>query len=362
MSRKIEVDTKTFVRFWLVILGMALVALFLWKAATGLLIVGISIFLAVAISPMVTRVAKIIPGNRRKVATAISYVAVVAILVGIIAVVVPVIVDETVKFMANLPDTLDNIAGSFSWINDIGERIGIENFQGEIVTAVENFSADFVRDLGGGIINSVGVVSNMLAMAILTLFLTFFILIDGPGLLDKLWKKHEKNEKVMRAQRVVGKMASVVAKFVSGALSVALINSLMTAAVVFVLSLIFNFSPGLALPFGLVTGLFSIIPMFGSLIGGILVSILLAFGGWGAGLAFFVYYIVYLQFEANLITPRVQGRGLKLPALVILGAVTIGVYMWGLLGAIVAIPIVGCIKVIIEEYGDGETSDVKIAG
>ena len=51
MSRKIEVDTKTFVRFWLVILAFCLVGLFIYKALTGLIIVGISVFLAIAIRP-----------------------------------------------------------------------------------------------------------------------------------------------------------------------------------------------------------------------------------------------------------------------------------------------------------------------
>jgi predicted PurR-regulated permease PerM len=91
--------------------------------------------------------------------------------------------------------------------------------------------------------------------------------------------------------------------------------------------------------------------MFGSFIGGCIVALLLAFNVWGAGLAFFIYTIVYLQIEANVISPKVQGKGLQLPALAVLAAVTIGVYMFGIIGAIISIPIAGCIKVLIEEYG-----------
>ena len=44
MSKTIDVDTKTFVRFWLVILGFGLAALFVWKAWEALVIIGIAVF------------------------------------------------------------------------------------------------------------------------------------------------------------------------------------------------------------------------------------------------------------------------------------------------------------------------------
>ena len=63
-----------------------------------------------------------------------------------------------------------------------------------------------------------------------------------------------------------------------------------------------------------------------------------------------VVYIIYAQVENNFIAPKIQGSALNLPAVVILCAITIGMYMFGLLGAIIAIPIAGCIKVLVEEY------------
>ena len=136
-----------------------------------------------------------------------------------------------------------------------------------------------------------------------------------------------------------------------------MINAASTAIVVFILCLIFRLSPGLALPFGLITGVFSLIPMFGSFIGGALVALLLAFNVWGAGLAFIIYTIIYLQVEANVISPKVQGKGLQLPALVVLASVTIGVYTFGLLGAILSIPIAGCVKVLLEEYASSDDDE-----
>ena len=51
----IEVDTRTFIRFWLVSAGIGLVVLFIYKAMTALVILGISLFLALALKPRVKR-------------------------------------------------------------------------------------------------------------------------------------------------------------------------------------------------------------------------------------------------------------------------------------------------------------------
>jgi predicted PurR-regulated permease PerM len=95
---------------------------------------------------------------------------------------------------------------------------------------------------------------------------------------------------------------------------------------------------------------FYLIPMFGQFIGGTLVTLILLFSNPVAGLTFAIIYIVYSQIENNVISPKIQGDALKLKPLLILCAVTIGMYMFGLLGAIIAIPIAGCIRVLVEEY------------
>ena len=56
MSKTIETDLKTFTKFWLVPLGIGIAILIIYKALTGLIIIGISIFLALALRPLVRRV------------------------------------------------------------------------------------------------------------------------------------------------------------------------------------------------------------------------------------------------------------------------------------------------------------------
>ena len=120
--------------------------------------------------------------------------------------------------------------------------------------------------------------------------------------------------------------------------------------IVFLLSLFTDVSSSIAIPMGMITMLFYLIPMFGQIIGGTLVTLLLLFNSPLAAIIFAVVYIVYAQIENNMIAPKIQGNALNLPAIMILIAIVIGMYMFGLLGAIVSVPIAGCIRVLMDEY------------
>lgn len=347
---KVTVDTKTFIRFWLVILGFAAAGFLLFQAATGLLIIGAALFFALAINPLVRKLAKLIPGEGIKLPVAIAYILVVGILSAVLVIIIPTIVNESVNFARNLPDTVKSVSSSFSWLNDFGHNIGIDNLQGDIVNNIQSFSSTIVNDFGANFASGVAGFGSFVAALILVLILALFMLTEGPTIIDHFFLTFKSSKKAARTHDVINRMGNVVSKYVSNALTIALINACCTAIATLIISLCFNLDPGLALPFGLITGIFSLIPMFGSFIGGCLVALLLAFNIWGAGLAFLIYTIVYLQIESNLISPKIQGKGLQLPALVVLASVTIGVYMFGIIGAIISIPIAGCIKVLLEEY------------
>ena len=341
----IEIGYKTFIRFCLVVVGFGLVGMLLFKAATALLIIGAALFLAGAISPLVNKISDLIPSKGRTLSITLAYVLVVGFLAGVVAIVGPTIINESVKFASNLPQLISDNIGEGTPIDNFAKSVGIEDTQAQIVSTLSAFTGGIVDNLSNFLAASIGTIANLVTAVILILVLSLFMLTEGPGILNRFWRHFRTSPEAKR-------MADVVAKYVTNAISVSLINACCTAIAVFLLSVVFGLAPGLALPFGLVTGIFSLIPMFGSLIGGCLVALLLAFNSIPAGISFLIYTIIYLQVESNFISPKIQSKGLKLPALVVLSAVTIGVYMFGLVGAIVAIPIAGCIKVLFEEYGD----------
>lgn len=360
MSRIIETDLKTFIKFWLVPLGIGLLLMFLYSAKTGLIIIGLSIFLALALRPLVRKVNNLFDkcfGAQKKHQTAsavLAYLLVVAVVGGVIAIVGPVVVNETSKFLQNFPQTFEESFGGWDGVNNIGKTFGIEDLHLEITNAVAKISSDILGAIGPNLVSGVSGIADVVMKTVLILVLTLLFMLEGPGIINDLWKKissGEENKKpVTVAKHIVSSMANVVSTYVSRQVIVAILDGVASGLIVFCLSLFLGISSTLAIPMGMTTMLFYLIPMFGQFIGGTLVTVILLFSNPVAAAIFAIIYILYAQVENNVIAPKIQGDALKLPVVFILVAIIIGMYMFGLLGAIIAVPIAGCIRVLVDEY------------
>ncbi|MBQ3410056.1 AI-2E family transporter [Candidatus Saccharibacteria bacterium] len=349
----VDVDTKTFIRFWLVIIGFALAILFIGRALPALIIIGIAIFMAIAINPLVKKIDSIDAHKERRSLSVVMAVILVVLAIGaVIAFIGPVVVNETSHFISTAPEQLEKNQDLLNGINSFGQTFGITDLKEQLVTMIKDFSDNIVNNFSGIVINGVGTVANFLTATVLVVVLTILFLLQGQPLLDKLWTLigvHNKKAGEV-SSRIASRMARVISKYVSGQLTVAVLDGVVVAIVVTILSLIFGLSMGLAIPLGLIAMIFMMIPMFGPIIGCVIIALLLVFSNSWAGLSFAAFYILYQQIESNVISPKIQGKGMNLPPLVILLSITLGMYMFGLVGAIIAIPIAGCIKVLVEEY------------
>ena len=360
MSKKIETDLHTFIKFWLVPLGIMALLFLSFKAITGLVIVGASIFLALALKPLVRKVDNLFAkcfGKDKKhqtISAVMAYLIVVLVIGAIVAIVGPVVVNETARFVQNFPETFEKTFGGWDGVNDFGKAIGIDNLHNEITNAMSGLSNNLLGFLGNNLVSSVSGIADIVMKIVLVLVLTLLFLLEGPDLLNTFWNllgvERENAKSVRVAKNVVIKMADVISTYVSRQVMVAMIDGVASATIVFLLSLFMGISSTLAVPMGMITMLFYLIPMFGQFIGGTLVTVLLFFSNPLAAGIFAGVYILYSQIENNIIAPKIQGSALNLQPVLILCAVTIGMYMFGLLGAIIAIPIAGCIRVLIDEY------------
>lgn len=361
-KKTIEVDTKTFVRFWLVILALGLIGLFIWKAMSGLIIVGIAAFLAIAIQPLAARISRLLKKDNSTLSSAVAYGIIIVILALIISVIVPVVIDESIQFVRQFPETFQNTIGGWDGINSFGQTIGIDNLQGEISAAISNFSNAFVSNFGSVLVTGVGAIANIATNVVLVLVLTLLFAIEGPDLIKKFWSSLEgrrRNTAVRAWQHLASRLASVISTYVSKQVTVAILDGAVTTIAVLLLSFTCGFSSSLSLPMGLIALTFYLIPMFGPIISCILITLILLFSSPVAAIIFLVFYIIYEQIENNFIAPKIQGDALNLPTALVLTAIIIGMYMFGLIGAIIAIPIAGCIKVILEELPNLREAEAK---
>jgi predicted PurR-regulated permease PerM len=350
MKVKIEIDTRTFVRFWLVVIGFAFAILAIYSARTALIIIGVAFFLALALNAPVSYLAKYLPGRSRVGGTAIAYVLVVALLGAFVVLVVPPIVQQTAKFVETVPTLVDTATTQWKGLGDVIAKYHLQPQVDSAVASIKNNATGWAASAGQNVLSGLGSLLSLIVSGFLVLVLSFLMLVEGPMWLRRIWGIYNDEERMERHRRLMGRMYNVVTGYITGQQTVSAICSSLSGIVVFILSLFFNVPANLALPTVAIAFTLSLIPMFGATIAGALISLLLLFNDPGAGVVFVVYFILYQQVENNFISPTIQSKKVELSALAVLASVTIGLYVFGLAGGIISIPIAGCIKVLLEDY------------
>jgi len=351
MRTKIDIDTRTFVRFWLVVFGIGLAAFLLYKAQTALIIIGVSLFLALALNGPVSTLAKKLPGRSRAGATAIAYLVVIILLGGVIFLVIPPMIQQSAKLAQSIPEVVETATTQWQGLRHFVEQYNLQSQLDTALTSIQSSASNWAGDVGKNVVSGIGSVFSGIAALILVLVLTFLMLIEGPAWMDRLWRLYKDQTKMKKHRHVLGRMYHVVNGYVTGQLTVSAIGATAAGLFVFILSFIFPpVSASLAMPTAAITFVLSLIPMFGATIGGVLISILLAFNSLPATVVYAIFFVVYQQIENNFISPHIQSKRIDLSALMVLAAVTIGLYMFGIVGGIIAIPIAGSLRILIEEF------------
>jgi len=346
----IESSTRTFIRFWLVPVGLLLAGMAVYSARTALIILGTALFLALALNAPVTRLAKVLPGNSRSLSTAIAYIAVITLIGAFMFLAVPPIIEQTAKFISTVPQLVESARDQWRGLNTLIDQYNLHSQVDQATTSIQQSASGWASSFGSNVVSGIGSLFGLITATILVLVLSFLMLIEGPGLMRKVWGLYTDGELRDLHHSVVHKMHAVVSGYVTGQLTVSGLGALSAGLMVFILSFFFNIPSNLAIPAAAITFILSLIPMFGATIGGILITSLLAFNDIGAAIVYVVFFVLYQQVENNYISPTIQSKRLELSALTILASVTIGLYLFGVAGGIISIPIAGCLKVLLDTY------------
>ena len=111
-----------------------------------------------------------------------------------------------------------------------------------------------------------------------------------------------------------------------------------------------SFGVRYAYALGVLTGLLNIIPVLGAAMSIALALLVAAIDSWGAVVGIAVFYVIYLQIENSILTPRIMKNRVGLPSLAILVALLLGSALAGIVGAMVSVPTAVLVSVLIDEY------------
>lgn len=242
-----------------------------------------------------------------------------------------------------------NARQGFSQLLDWVETLPF-NFDTPQVEQIIDQVIEFISSaqFGAGAIAGVGAVARFLTGLVLMVVVLFFFLKDGPAIWRFLLRPFE-GDALARAERIGDRTVETLGSYVRGTATVAFVD-----AVAIGIGLAFLRVP-LALPLAVLVFILSFIPLVGATVAGALAALvaLVANGPFNAVLVVLVVVAVN-QLEGNFLQPVVMGRALKLHALVVLLALTIGTLLAGILGAVLAVPIAAVAWGIIQVWDGPE--------
>lgn len=348
---KIEVDNATIARFWLILLAIIGSLVMIYWARQALLMIAVAAFLAVAIHPLVSSLSKKAFKNNRSLATAVVFVGFLLVFVGFGFLVAPSLISQSQSFAETAPETIARSVNTLKE-NHLVKRFKLTESVDEVVKFIETNKQKWTAQAGVIMFSGINSVIGFVFSGVIVLTLTVLMLLDAPAIMKSFWNLYHDKKTMERHKKIAEKMAGTITGFVGGQLIQVTINGVCAGIVVFVLSLLFDIPTNLIMPVGLLVSLMGLIPLIGTTIGGLLGMVLILLSNSTAGVIFIIYFVIYQQIENNVIAPYIQSRALSLSSLLVLIAVTVGIYLFGILGGIISIPLAACIKILIEENVD----------
>src|SRR3954447_19728724 len=300
----------------------------------------IAAFIAVAVSGPINLLERHV---RRGLAIAIVYLCLILTPFALIALLVPPIVTQGNNLVQNLPEYAQDVTDFVNNNDQLRKLQEDYDITGKIEEQAQKLpstlgdAAGVLSDIGLGIVNSI-------FAAVTIIVLSLFMVGSGRRFLDA-WARSQGPEREAWMHNLFGRIGTAIGNYVAGALVQATVAGLTSWIMLMILGVPY------ALPLAVIVFLLDLVPLVGATLGAILVGVVTVFSDFPIDtIIWTIYAIVYQQVENNVIQPRIQARAVELEPLIVLIAVLFGSTLFGVLGALLAIPVAAAIQITIREY------------
>jgi predicted PurR-regulated permease PerM len=297
-----------------------------------LVLVGLALFLAIGMEPLVSWL--VTHRFPRWLAVTVVFAVAFGIVGGFLAAAIPVIVEQATALVAKAPGSLRQLQDHNTFLGRLNERFHLQQ------TIESSFTS--AGGLAGGVLGAGKAVFGVLTDALIVVVLTIYFVADLPRIRAAMYRLIPHSRRP-RAILIGDNIFAKVGGYVLGNLAVSAIAGVLTL----IWMLIFDV-PYAAL-LAITVAVLDLVPVVGSVIAGVLVSLVALTVSLPVCLATVGFFVVYRLLEDYLLVPRIIGTALKVPALVTVVAVLLGGALLGVIGALVAIPVAAAILLLAEE-------------
>ncbi|NEW37890.1 AI-2E family transporter [Nocardia cyriacigeorgica] len=279
---------------------------------------------------------------RPAAAASITVIGFLAVLSGVIALIVPSVVDQAPALADKSTEGINQVR---DWLQGPPLNVRDEQLDSAVEALVSRLQSS-AEQIATGVFSGVSAATSALITLFLVLVLSFFFVKDGPRFMP--WLHSTVGSSSGRhLEEVLARVWVVLGGFIRTQALVSLID-----AVLIGLGLVILDVP-LALVLAVITFLGGFIPMVGAFVAGAL-AVLVALVANGVTTALIVLGIIIAvqQLEGNVLQPVLQSRSMKLHAVIVLLAVTGGGALYGITGAFLAVPVAAVVAVVIRYVGE----------
>jgi putative heme transporter len=318
----------------LVVVGVVLAAYLLFQLRLLLILIFLAILLAAGLYGAVRFFERFLP---RIVAVLVSYVLLIGVFVLVVFLIFPPLVRQVVEFADDLPALGDRLReGAIALIEPVAGGRGEE-----IIDSLTEGAQDAAPELGS-LLSVPLTLASILTNMIVVIFLSALMLIERDR--ARGWVLEFVDERDREAVIGVSRNALLrLGAYVRGQLMVMAIIGVGSGIGMWVLGVPF------AVPLGALSFITAAIPLAGAFIaGGPIVLVALTVSP-GTGLLMALWLVVLQQLEGSVITPYIQGRIVNLSAIAVLLGVLAGTSIAGIVGGIIAIPLVAVADVVLRD-------------
>ena len=288
----------------------------------------------------------------RPVAYLLTLVLISSVVGGIMVIVVPDLTKTIVDFINAVPQAVNDLEAwvmtQISLDTELGQWLESINFDFATVKAnIITFAQDTVRSWFNASFNLVTGVFNTFISLFLAYVFSIYVLMSKErlkkqaALIAKAYLSPKQHDNLFRVARLAN---DIFSSFVFGQT----VEALIVGVLFFIVLSLLGFQYVLLI--STIIAFFALIPVVGSMIAMGIGMILVATVDPIQALWFFVVYQVVQQLEGNFIYPHVVGKGVGLPAMWVLFAITVGGSLWGVVGILLSIPLLSLMYVLFKEH------------
>jgi predicted PurR-regulated permease PerM len=332
---------RAILRTVLIVVGVVLALYLIYLLRKPLTWIVIAAFIAIAVSGPVNYLSR---WMKRGLAIAAVYVALILIPVGIGALIIPGLVSQAGDLGDNAPQyaqDVEEFVNENETLRNLNEDYDITS---KLQEEAENLStskigdaAGVLRDIGVGVVNSV--------FAGLTIFILSIFMVAGGRRWIAWFLTTRDPEHAQRIERALEDIGQAVGAYFRGALLQATIAGVSAFIVLTILGVPF------AAPLAVLVFFFDLIPVVGATIAAVFVALVTIFVNFPVALIVWaIFAIVYQQLENYVIQPQIQRRAVEIEPFTVLVAVLFGATLFGIIGALLAIPAAAAIQIAVREW------------